>query len=203
MALRWVRNITPLLLLFAFYGEGCVSPVELPTDREVEPPVSSVALSLEAVSEIAAECEEEADTVVWRAYTVVVDTALLDTGRGKETLRLVARFARTELPPLRIPAWIDTLELAIEGLQSGAQVENASLRFLRAVFWQRHESMLLRREWQWYRGQPFPPTVRTRLSLVRQASRWILSTTVVLVPSDPSPTRRRLSLRAVLQLSPP
>lgn len=190
------------VLLLCLLAGGCVSPVDIPTDREVTPPPASIPLTLLDTQELESETHDErGDTVLWKRYTIELQNAVLDTGRGEERLRFVLRITSPQPPPPR-PLWLDTLEVAVDGLRSGMQLENAALRALRVVFWEREEQALLRRIWVWQRGQPFPSTVQAQLALVRRsagnAPRWLLNGRFSLASKE-----RLLRLRVAVLLSPP
>jgi hypothetical protein len=145
-------------------------------------------------------CDERGDTLLWKRYMLQLEDAILDTGQGGERLRLLLRVFSAEPRPPR-PLWLDTLEIAIDGLRSGTQVENAALRSLRLVFWEQEEQAILRRVWSWRRGQPFPSNVRSQLALVRRPigslSRWLLTIRFSFVSE-----KRFLRLRLAVLLSP-
>lgn len=197
MASRFAHSALLLCLL----AGGCVSPVDIPTDREVTPPPGSVRLVLLDTQELESEtCDERGDTLLWKRYMLQLEDAILDTGQGEERLRLLLRVFSAEPRPPR-PLWLDTLEIAIDGLRSGTQVENAALRSLRLVFWEQGEQAILRRVWSWRRGQPFPSNVRSQLALVRRPPgsmpRWLLS-----IRFSFASEKRFLRLRLAVLLSP-
>jgi|LJSS01.1.fsa_nt_gb hypothetical protein len=203
MASRWVANA--LGFLVGIWLSGCVSPVELPTDREVHSPPRSLTLAVvdtELVSELTDSSE---DTLSWRRYALAVDSAVIDTGAGTETLRLSCRIYATE-PPVRHPVWLERAELVIEGLRNGEQVENAALRSFWVTFWELTGQAVLQRRWEWRRGQPPLPNARIQLALARRLQgssvQWVLNIRVILVPPRPEPPRRTLRLRAQLTLVP-
>ncbi len=156
---------------------GCVSPVDIPTDREVTPPPGSVPLVVLDTQELEMEVPDEPETLR-TPYRVQLQEALLDTGHGTEQLRALLWVFTTEKLQGR-SLWLDTLEIAIEGLRSGTQVENGAVRALRLVFWEKRAEAVLRRTWSWERGRPFPGNVWLQLSLLRRSvgtpPRWLLS----------------------------
>ncbi len=186
---------------------SCVSPVELPTEREVVPRKRSIELTVEETVELNAELRQmpEGEEFRWLGYAAEVDEAVLDTAAGLETLRLRLRIVSTEPPPQR-RLWLDTAELVLDGLRGGEESEDlAAVRSLRLTLWEANNGVVARRMWHWQRGQPPLPNARLRCALVRSRAgsrpRWLLSIRLILV--RPEPQRERfLRLSCVLRLAP-
>lgn len=206
MVWRWAGKVVGVTGLLAV--GSCVSPVELPTDREVVPPKRSIPLTVEETVELSTELfQGSEEEFTWQRYRAEVAEAILDTATGVENLRLQLRIVSTEPPPRR-QLWLDTAELAIDGLRSGVETENLwVVRSLRLTFWETSNGVTARRIWQWHRGEPLLPNVRIRLQLVRSTTasraRWLLGIRVFLLwPEIQPPPRRSLQLRCILRLAP-
>ncbi|GEM_PF-1162119 len=205
MALRWLGKLfvsMGLLLL-----SSCVSPVELPTEREVLPPTSngSIPLVLQEVLEASSVLTySSGDSLVWQQYAVEVTKATLDTSGGIESLRLSFRIYVVH-PPAQSPVWVDRVELLVGGLRRGVRVEDWTVvRSFRLLFWEANQNVQVQRVWEWLPGDPPLTDVRLQFQLVQDASpaaRWVLSFGLSFVGPD-SPNRPLLLLRCAFRLAP-
>ncbi|MEN3026209.1 MAG: hypothetical protein ABDH31_00680 [Chlorobiota bacterium] len=203
MAWRWAVKL--ISLGCAVWTGGCVSPVELPTEREVLPP--KVPLVLEE-SSIRCEVQYRSDTFTWTSYAVNLEEASIDTSRGSESLYLAALLWSVGLP-VDIPAGMDSVEFRISGLRSGLLADDlSSIQSLRLTSWERKRRAVVRRVLSWRQGRPVPKHLRLRYQLIRAlgpSPRWILTLSFLVTPSHPEGPKDDapiLRLHVMLSLKP-
>jgi hypothetical protein len=192
------RSLGKVALLLSLLLWGCVSPVDLPTERETVPTQTQTPLEL-IEREVTVEVTSGDDTFRTAAYQVELSTAQIDTGSRE---RLQARILLRRSEPVVAPVVLDSLELLIARLPGGRRSGAEVLDGLQLDLQERLDHGTVSRSWRWRPGMPMA-NARIQLVLERWSSappQWRLQWELVMLRDARKP--RLLTVRATLLLRP-
>lgn len=153
------RSLGKVALPLSLLLWGCVSPVDLPTERETVPTQTQTPLEL-IEREVTVEVTSGDDTFRTAAYQVELSTAQIDTGAGE---RLRARILLRRSEPVVAPVVLDSLELLIARLPGGRRSGAEVLDGLQLDLQERLDHGTVSRSWRWRPGMPM---ANARIQLV-------------------------------------